>query len=82
MPLSSARRELVREQPIGPGALVTKDVPPYTAVGCVPAKRLGPVPKSTVDYELFVKRDFETATVMRKPPPSRLRKAIELKKGD
>jgi len=51
---------------IGPGALVTKDVPPYTIISGAPAKPLGPVPKSIVDYELFIKGDYETGTVLQK----------------
>lgn len=45
---------------VAPGALVVKDVPPYTAVGGVPARSIALVPKDMVDYELFVKGDFQT----------------------
>lgn len=53
-----------------PGALVTKDVPPFTVFGGLRAKAIGPVPKKLVDYELLVKGDFETGTSMQKLPPS------------
>jgi acetyltransferase-like isoleucine patch superfamily enzyme len=55
---------------IGPGAVVTKDVPPYTVVSGVNAKPIGPVPKKIVDYELLVKGDFETGTSIEKLPPA------------
>ena len=55
---------------IAPGAVVTKDVAPYTAVNGAPAKPIGPVPKKLVDYELLVKGDFETGTSMVKLPPA------------
>ena len=51
---------------IGPGAIVTKDVPPYTLVSGPMAKPIGPVPKKIVDYELLVQGDFETGTSMQK----------------
>ncbi len=53
---------------IAPGAIVTKDVPPYTIVSGPMAKPIGPVPKKIVDYELLVKGDFETGTSMQKLP--------------
>ena len=56
---------------VGPGAVVTKDVPPYTIVSGATAKAIGPVPKKLVDYELLVKGDFETGTSMAKLPPGR-----------
>jgi acetyltransferase-like isoleucine patch superfamily enzyme len=55
---------------IAPGALVTKDVPPYTVFGGERSKAIGPVPKKLVDYELLVKNDFETGTVMQRLPPA------------
>jgi acyl-[acyl carrier protein]--UDP-N-acetylglucosamine O-acyltransferase len=45
---------------IAPGAVVLKDVPPYTVVAGVPARPIGLVPRDMVDYELFVRGDFET----------------------
>ncbi len=55
---------------ITPGAIVTKDVPPYTVVSGPLGKAIGPMPKKLVDYELLVKGDFETGTsVQRLPPP-------------
>ncbi|MEW6440981.1 MAG: acyltransferase [bacterium] len=45
---------------IAPGAVVLKDVAPYTVVGGVPAKRIGVVPKDMVDYELLMEGDFKT----------------------
>ncbi len=45
---------------IAPGAVVLKDVPPYTAVAGVPAKPIGMVPEDMIDYELFVKGDYTT----------------------
>jgi len=56
---------------IAPGAIVTKDVPPYTVVSGATAKAIGPVPKKLVDYELLVKGDFETGTSMEKVAPGR-----------
>jgi acetyltransferase-like isoleucine patch superfamily enzyme len=53
---------------VGPGAIVTKNVPPYTAVGGPLGKTIGPVPKRFVDYELLVKEDFETGTSIQKIP--------------
>jgi acetyltransferase-like isoleucine patch superfamily enzyme len=53
---------------IAPGAVVTKDVAPYTAVSGAPAKRIGPVPKKVVDFELLAKGDFETGTSIEKLP--------------
>jgi acetyltransferase-like isoleucine patch superfamily enzyme len=55
---------------VAPGAVVTKDVAPYTAVSGAPAKRIGPVPKKVVDYELLVEGDFETGTSIVKLPPA------------
>jgi acetyltransferase-like isoleucine patch superfamily enzyme len=56
---------------IVPGAIVTKDVPPYKVVSGTLAKVIGPVPKKLVDYELLAQGDFETGTFMQKlPPPS------------
>jgi serine acetyltransferase len=55
---------------IGPGAMVTKDVPPYKVVSGAMAKPIGPVPKKIVDYELLVKGDFVTGTSMHWLPPS------------
>ncbi len=55
---------------IGPGAMVTKDVPPYTVVSGPAGKAIGPVPKKFVDYELLVKGDFETGTSIQKLPPA------------
>ena len=54
---------------IGPGAIVTKDVPPYTVVSGLTAKAIGPVPKKIVDYELLAQGDFETGTTMQKVRP-------------
>jgi serine acetyltransferase len=59
---------------IGPGAVVTKDVPPYTVVSGTLAKVIGPMPKKLVDYELLVKGDFETGTFMQRLPPSASKK--------
>jgi acetyltransferase-like isoleucine patch superfamily enzyme len=47
---------------IAPGAVVNKDVPPYTAVGGVPAKPIALVPKELVDFELFMKGDYQAGT--------------------
>lgn len=55
---------------VGPGAIVTKDVPPYTVVSGPMAKLVGPMPKKIVDYELLAKGDFETGTSMHKLPRS------------
>ncbi len=54
---------------IAPGAIVTKDVPPYTIVSGKPAKPIGPIPKKYVDFELLAQGDFETGTSMQKLPP-------------
>ncbi len=51
---------------IGPGAVVTKDVPPYSVVSGPTAKVIGPIPRKLVDYELLAENDFETAVVRRK----------------
>jgi len=55
---------------IAPGALVTKDVPPYTVFSGARAKAIGPVPRKLVDYELLVRNDFETGTFLQKLPPA------------
>ena len=62
---------------IAPGALVLKDVPPYTAVGGVPAKPIAVVPSDMVDYELFVKGDFTTGADTIKGYPALLKQKRE-----
>ncbi len=47
---------------IAAGSVVLKNVPPYTVVAGVPAKPIGVLPKEIVDFELFMKGDFETGT--------------------
>ena len=47
---------------VAPGAVVLGDVPPYTAVGGVPAKPVALVPREIVDFELFEKGDYSTGT--------------------
>ncbi len=56
---------------IGPGAMVTKDVPPYKVVSGAVAKPIGPVPRKIVDYEPLAKGDFVTGTSMHRIPSSR-----------
>jgi acetyltransferase-like isoleucine patch superfamily enzyme len=55
---------------IAPGAIVTKDIPPYKVVSGPAAKPIGPVPKKLNDYELLVKGDFETGTSLQRLPPA------------
>jgi len=53
---------LGRGSAVAPGAVVLKDVPPYTAVGGVPARPVARVPEEIVDYELFARGDYLTGT--------------------